>query len=80
MFWGPDQLSVEDPMKDFIRPAVDGTLSVLKAAKVRRNGGSCCEERLARRELMEYGHIAGGRHQACCGDFFLCGRDKFHAG
>ncbi|KAL8286583.1 hypothetical protein RQP46_004600 [Phenoliferia psychrophenolica] len=29
----PYQLSVEDPMRDFIRPAVDGTLSVLKAAK-----------------------------------------------
>ncbi|KAM0754517.1 NAD(P)-binding protein [Meredithblackwellia eburnea MCA 4105] len=28
----PYALTVEDPMKDFIRPAVDGTLSVLKAA------------------------------------------------
>lgn len=36
-----DQLSVEDPMKDFIRPAVDGTLSVLKAAKVRAGGSAC---------------------------------------
>ncbi|KAI5481793.1 NAD-dependent epimerase/dehydratase [Pseudohyphozyma bogoriensis] len=29
----PYSLSVTDPMKDFISPAVDGTLSVLKAAK-----------------------------------------------
>ena len=36
----PYALTVKDPMKDFITPAVDGTISVLRAAKVCLHGAS----------------------------------------
>lgn len=73
-------LTVQDPLKDFIDPAVKGTLSVLKAAKVSQPRLSSHPFRSPPPADQLLTRVLGGRHQAGRGDFLLRCRYRHQQG